>query len=153
MKLQAGMAFECELEEKKIKGRILKLPNVDGKYTLRYMDEYGEPNFWNFDKIESELIENFRIIPITLDLLQVGDVVIDPDENELTILSRVNDLVHLSEDLKPTVAQEAHYTIDELKKLNFSVIQPDWEEKPKARGMTLREIELELGYKIRIEED
>lgn len=150
MKLQAGMAFECELEEKKIKGRIAKFNN-DYKYTLTYKDQYGANRYYGLDSINNKGIKNFRIISITLDLLQVGDVIKNED-GKRKVLGRLNDLIFISLPKKYNITTKGTFHIDELKRECFEIIQPEWEEKPKARGMTLREIELELGYKIRIEE-
>ena len=162
MKLQAGMAFECEINGDKVRGRIFRESLGEKEFYISYRDRDGrEQEKYINDRLNKITnVTNFRIIPITLDLLQVGDVIINSrrggviinsKRNERTILARVNDLVHISMSGNPKKVND-FFTISELKDLDYSVVQPEWEEKPKARGMTLREIELELGYKIRIEE-
>ena len=119
MKLQAGMAFEYELRGQIIRGRILKYKN---SFTLLYKNVWGE-NFYiylpaNQSKVEylESSFKGFRIIPITLDLLQVGDVIKSVDDKKRKVLGRVNDLIFPSSTKSYQKALNITYLIDELNK-------------------------------------
>lgn len=154
MKLQAGMAFECEINSIGVKGRLIE---NNGEFALQYKDAWGADGFFILGTRTSEvsyaesIIPTFKIIPITLDLLQVGDVIGEGNAKR-EVLGRISNLIFVSEANEDDMAG-FYITINELKNDGYTVIQPEWEEKPKARGMTLREIEHELGYKIRLEEE
>ena len=136
MKLQAGMAFECEVNGDKVIGRVHREKQEETAFYLRYKDKYGcecEKNISDeLNRITN--VTNFRIISITLDLLQVGDVIKNED-GKRKVLGRLNDLMFISLPKKYNITTKGTYHIDELKRECFEIIQPEWEEKPKGEGI------------------
>ena len=139
IKLQAGMAFECK---KLGKGRIVKIEDI---FYLQFLTKFNEVDFLEVrNDIENLEITNFRIIPITLELLRVGDVIKRVDKQRRKVLGRLSDLIFVSNLNEFNVNSLSPFLIAELKKHQYTVIQPEWEEEVKK--MTHKEIEKELGY-------
>lgn len=137
MKLQAGMAFECELDSISVKGRIVE---NSGKFALRYKNAWGVDEFFSLDllrlgvgvnKVSSivSIIPTFKIIPITLNLLQVGDIIAIHIDQYKKVLGRLNDIIFLSIINGHEITSSNPLTIHEMKNCKYTVIQPEWEEE------------------------
>ena len=143
----------AELKGKiKVGDRVKDNEGYSGKVDLLddrgffFEDEYGICVFrgWNVEGAAELLTEEK-----TLDTVDVGDVVVDRDGRERTILDKSpNGTVLFLSHVDTSNWVGTLYTRQELKDRGFTVKQPT----PEPKEMTLEEVSKALGYPVKIVE-